>query len=163
MKKNDKNFNENPTTAPKKKFNIFNPFGNAYRETKEDQEKRKKTVKFGWFAILYSLICVGVVYPCMLLGIKGVVYAFTHYLGFFTMFLGLGNLFIFALSVAFALFPYYLWIHGAILVLRQLSLNRRLIGWLALFIWLASLVGIFWLSIESFVAIVSPEKATLLL
>lgn len=147
---------QKPKDAPKKKrFNILNPFGNAYKEAKEDSEKRNKSVKFGWFAILYSALCIGAVYPCMLLGVKGVVYGFTHYLGFFTVFLLIGNAIIVGFSMAFALFPYYLWIHGAILVFRQLSLNRRLIGWLALLVWLASLIGIFWLSIESFVAIVS--------
>ena len=144
-----------PKPPKKKRFNIFNPFGNAYKATKEDSEKRKKTVKFGLFAILYSALCIGAVYPCMLLGVKGVVYGFTHYLGFFTAFMFIGNILIIAFSIAFVLFPYYLWIHGALLVFRQLSLNRRFIGWLALLVWLASLIGIMWFSIESFVAIVS--------
>lgn len=132
---------------------FFNPFRKSYRRIKADEEKKQKSVRFGILAIIFSFLCVGACYPCVWLGIKGIVFAFTHNLGMFTALLGLGNIVIAALSCGVILFPYWLWLQGIYLVVMQLCLNRRLIGWLALLIWLVSVVGVFLFSLESFLSI----------
>ncbi len=138
----------------KKKFNIFNPFNNSYKQEKSDEQKKNKSMKFGLLAILYSCICIALCYPCIWLGVKGVIFAFTHNLGVFTYFLGIGNLFIVALSLGAMFLPYYFWFQGIRLVIMQFCLNRRFISWLALLFWLVSVVGVFLFSVESFAHIV---------
>ncbi len=138
----------------KKKFNIFNPFKNSYKQLKSDEKKKNKSVLFGLLAILFSCVCVGLCYPCVWLGVKGVVYAFTHSFGIFTYVLGLPNLLIAGFSVGAMCLPYYFWLQGVRLVIMQFCLNRRFISWLALFFWIASVVGIILFSIESFAHVV---------
>lgn len=153
MEKNDDN---NQPIKRKKRLNILNPFGNVYKVAKSDEEKKKKTVIFGWLSILFSLLCVGLVYPCVWLGVKGIIFTFTTFMGFFTYFFALGHIIIFSLSLCAFLIPFYLWIHGVVLVIWQLCLNRRFIGWLALIIWLASVVGMIWLFSISMDLIINP-------
>lgn len=145
--------NTKPKGKSKKRFNIFNPFKNSYKQVKLDENKKEKTKMFGLLAILYSCICIGLCYPCVWLGVKGIIFAFTHNLGVFTYFLGLGNIFIGALSIGVTLIPYYFWFQGIYLVIMQLCPNRRFVSWLALIIWLASVAGIILLSAESFLVV----------
>lgn len=152
MKKN----NNSQPIKRKKRFNILNPFGSIYKRTKLDEERKNKSVIFGWLSILFSFLCVGLVYPCVLLGVKGLIFTFTTFMGFFTYFFALGHIFLFCLSLCAFLIPFYLWVHGVVLVIWQLCLNRRFIGWLALIIWLASAVGIIWLFSISMDLIVNP-------
>lgn len=135
------------------RIRLFNPFHNSYLRIKSDEERKKKTIKFGILAIVFSFICIGLCYPCVWLGIKGVIYSFTHNFGILTYLIGIGNLILAALSCGVMLLPYYFWIQGIVLVAMQLRLNRKFISWLALIIWLACLVGIFLLSLESFLSI----------
>lgn len=151
---NNNSQNKRSKGRSKKKFNIFNPFKNSFKRVKSDEEKKNKSIKFGLFAILFSCICVGLCYPCVWLGVKGVMFAFSHSFGFFTYFLGIGNLLIASFSIGAMVLPYYFWFQGIHLVILQFSLNRRFISWLALFFWLASVVGIFLFSIESFAHVV---------
>ncbi len=156
---NDNLPNENATSdnsqnkkskGKKIKFNIFNPFKNSYKQLKTDEKKKNKSVLFGLLAILFSCVCVGMCYPCVWLGVKGVVYAFTHNFGVFTYIFGLANIIIAAFSVGFMCIPYYFWLQGVRLVIMQFCLNRRIVSWLALLFWLASVAGILFFSIESF-------------
>lgn len=145
--------NESSVVAPKKKkkkFNIFNPFRNSYQQIKTNGEIKNRSVKFGLLAILFCFICIGLCYPCIWVGVKGIEFAFTHYFGPLTWLFGIGNLTVAALSLGVALLPYYFWFQGIWLVIYQFCMNRRLISWLALLVWLVSVVGIFLFSIETF-------------
>lgn len=134
-------------------FRFINPFRNMYLRRREDEEIKQTTIIFGLLAILFSVLCVALCYPCVWVGVKGIIYAFTHFFGPLTYLFGIANLLIASLALAFMLIPYYFWLQGIQLVVMQLCLNRRLISWLALIIWLASVVGIFLFSLESFLVI----------
>ena len=140
-------------------FELLNLFGKTYGLLRVDEKKRKKSVIFGLISIIFSLICVALPYPCIWAGAHGIKYACTTYLGFFTYFLLIGNATIFALSLSTFIVPYFLWIYGIVFVVRQLTLNRRVIGWIALVIWIASVVGISIVTIKSLDAIVNPMLA----
>lgn len=134
-------------------FKFINPFRNMYLRIKADEVMKQTSVRFGLLAILFSGLCLGLCYPCVWVGIQGVIYAFTHFFGPLTYLFGAANLVIAALSLGFMMIPYYFWLQGIQLVVMQLCLNRRFIGWLALLVWLVSVVGIFLLSLESFLVI----------
>lgn len=151
MKRQNRGFSfTGSQTKTRTRTSIFNPFGKMFHRIKSDPDKKAKSVRFGWISILFSILCVGLAAPCVWLGIKAIVWSFTTFLGFFTYFLGLGNLILGLLSLSIFLIPYYLWIHSVVLVGMQLSLNKKVIGWLALILWLASVVGIVWLSYSTF-------------
>lgn len=145
--------NKKSKSKSKKKFNIFKPFSSLFEKTKADEEKKNKSITFGLISILFSCLCIGLCYPCVWLGVKGVVFAFTHNLGVFTYFLGLGNLLIAAFSLGVMVLPYYFWFHSVWLVWMQFVLNKKAIRWIALLVWLICFFGIFLLSLESFLVV----------
>ena len=135
------------------RFHFFNLFCNSYYKIKSDEEKRQKTVRFGVLAIILSCLCVGLCYPCVWLGIQGIIYAFTHSFGIFTYILGLANIVIGGASAAFMFLPFYFGLQGIELVIMQFFLNKRFIRWIALLVWLVSVVGLFLLTLESILVI----------
>lgn len=136
-----------------KRFHFFNLFRNSYIDLMLDEEKRQKSVRFGVLAIILSCVCVGLCYPCVWLGIQGIIYAFTHFLGFFTYFFALGHIFIAGASAAFMFVPFYLGVQGIELVIMQFHLNRKIIRWIALLVWLISVASLFLLTLESILVI----------
>ena len=140
----------------KKIFGLFAPFYGLYRKIRDDENRKKKSVLFGLLAILFCLVSLAIVYPGVKWGLKGMVYACSHYFGIGTWFFGIANIFILAFSfLGFAL-PYYLWIQSLLLLIWQFFLNRKFISWFALIVWLATLVGILYLTALSLDLIVNP-------
>ena len=132
---------------------MVNPFGRLYEKRKSDPDWAHRTIIIGLLSIMFSVACVVLAYFCVKWGVLLIKWTFTTFMGVFTYLLGIGHIFCFAIGLGLFVIPYYIWINGIVLVVMQLLLNRKWIGWLALIIWLASVVGIVYVSSLSFGAL----------
>ncbi|MDE7105935.1 MAG: hypothetical protein K2O22_02075 [Anaeroplasmataceae bacterium] len=97
------------------------------KRIKEDEEKRERSMYFGVVSISYSIVSVGM---CALGG------------WLFTTFMDTGLvLFTIMAGIIFMIGGLALLIWSLIGWILQLSINRRFIGWLAILVFIASLVG----------------------
>ena len=97
------------------------------KRIKEDEEKREKSIYFGVVSISYSIVSVGM---CALGG------------WLFTTFMDTGLvLFTIMAGIIFMIGGLALFIWSLVGWILQLSINRRFIGWIAILVFIASLVG----------------------
>ena len=146
-----------PEGEKKERFNLLNPFGRLYRQRQADPELGGRTILFGLVSIAFSAACVGLAKLGVEWAIKGIIWSCTTYMGILTILLGIGNIITFGASVGLFFIPYYLWIYGAVLVIMQFRLHKGIVAWLALIVWLASVVGIFYVSAQTFAAITGVD------
>lgn len=97
------------------------------RRIKEDEERREKSIYFGVISIIYSLISFGICF----LG----AWLFKNFLDTALV------IFIIVLGIGFMLGGIILFIWSLVAVILQFSINKKWIGWLALLIFIAGLVG----------------------
>lgn len=97
------------------------------KRIKEDEEKRAKSMYFGVMSIIYSLMSMGFCFAGAALLI--------NYLNTLLV------IFIIVIGIGFMIGGLAMFVWALVGLILQLSINRRFIGWLALVVFVACLVG----------------------
>ncbi|MDE6655954.1 MAG: hypothetical protein K2J85_03080 [Anaeroplasmataceae bacterium] len=97
------------------------------KRIKEDEEKRKKSIYFGVISIVYSLLSFG--------------FCFAGAWLFENLLDSLLVIFIIIIGIGFMIGGLAMFVWSIVAWILQLSINRRFIGWLALVVFIAGIVG----------------------
>src|SRR5574344_1757402 len=129
---------------------LVNLCNKAKKMKTENPEKASRYVKFGIWAIITALICVGLSFPFAYLGIKLITIAVSTNLGIFTYLVLIGNIFIGLLGIFVLIIPAICALFSITLAIAQMSVNKKPLGWISLIISILCVIGALVLTILLF-------------